>query len=301
MGRMGRYGWVVVRVEVVAWAAPGETFRPYVPCVGPSGQVGYTVERADGSTAVVIGPKRHETAPWIACSHPAMGAQGHWCVYAAGALLIDGEPASFSPATIDIGPLGPTMNARGQIAWRGAVDGVPGVYCDGDVVVTGSETFGLPAIDERGAVVYRDATSIKRWNSGETMTIAEIGDVFMDLGRFPCALPGGQAGFVAQRAAGDWVIVRGSEASPPPGGPWESLRGALFVGDELGVLYATPPGGALGLYAATGDLILAVGERFGGSAVTEFALNPVSIQAQGLVAVRIALDDGREAILRVEL
>ena len=61
--------------------------------------------------------------------------------------------------------------------------------------------------------------------------------------------------------------------------------------------------GGLGIYSGTDpltDKILAVGEAMLGSVVTEFALNPVSINDAGQLAIRIKLANGREMIIRYE-
>jgi len=69
------------------------------------------------------------------------------------------------------------------------------------------------------------------------------------------------------------------------------------------VFIATPRGGTLGLFAGpdpVADRILALGDPLFGSTVTEFASNPVSVNAAGQVAVRVRLTEGRQLILRAD-
>src|SRR5690606_11011916 len=69
------------------------------------------------------------------------------------------------------------------------------------------------------------------------------------------------------------------------------------------IFYATPRGGRLGIYAGpepAADRVLAVGEPLLGSAVTGFALNPVSINGAGQLAVRVQPADGPQAVLRAD-
>jgi hypothetical protein len=44
--------------------------------------------------------------------------------------------------------------------------------------------------------------------------------------------------------------------------------------------------------------VLGVGDRLHGATVVDFALNPVSVNARGQLAIRVALDDGRQFIVR---
>jgi hypothetical protein len=69
------------------------------------------------------------------------------------------------------------------------------------------------------------------------------------------------------------------------------------------VFYATPRGGAHGIFSGpdpTRDRVLAIGDPTLGSTLTDFALNPVSINAHGQLALRVELADGRQAILRAD-
>lgn len=48
------------------------------------------------------------------------------------------------------------------------------------------------------------------------------------------------------------------------------------------------------------DRTLALGDPLLGSTVTEFASNPVSVNAAGHVAIRARLTDGRQLILKAD-
>jgi hypothetical protein len=84
---------------------------------------------------------------------------------------------------------------------------------------------------------------------------------------------------------------------------FEEFRGAIV--DDAGrvVLIATPRGGSLGLFAGPdpeADRILALGDPLHGSTIADLAANPVSVNAAGQLAVRVALADGTQLILRAE-
>ncbi|HJV68969.1 hypothetical protein, partial [Ideonella sp.] len=63
----------------------------------------------------------------------------------------------------------------------------------------------------------------------------------------------------------------------------------------------TPAGGRLGLYTGTDPIrhrLLGLGDTVFGATVVDFALNPVSINGLGQMAIRVALGDRRQFILR---
>jgi hypothetical protein len=62
-------------------------------------------------------------------------------------------------------------------------------------------------------------------------------------------------------------------------------------------------GGQLGVFSGADPAacrIIAVGDPLYGSAVAEFALNPVSANEAAQLAVRVSLVDGRQAVIRVD-
>ena len=84
---------------------------------------------------------------------------------------------------------------------------------------------------------------------------------------------------------------------------FESFRGALLSGTGELVFYATPTAGELGIYTGPDperDCLLAVGGPLLDSSVASFALNPVSINRAGQLAIRVALENGRQLILRAD-
>jgi hypothetical protein len=86
-------------------------------------------------------------------------------------------------------------------------------------------------------------------------------------------------------------------------GVFDSIRGALISGDGEVVICGTPRGGSLGLFSgpdSDAERILALGDALCGSSVEDLAANPVSVNTQGNVAVRAALADGRQLILRAD-
>jgi hypothetical protein len=96
-------------------------------------------------------------------------------------------------------------------------------------------------------------------------------------------------------ASGQVACVVDAEAG------FESFRGVLINNTGPVAFYATPVGGQLGIYTGPDPLrhrVLGLGDTLFGATVADFALNPVSVNEAGQLAIRVALDDGRQFILR---
>jgi hypothetical protein len=108
------------------------------------------------------------------------------------------------------------------------------------------------------------------------------------------------------QAGGSGVFTAASgeiETVVDSSGPFESFRGVLINDAGDLVFCATPSGGALGVFAGpdpVGDRVLSLGPPLFGSPVAGFALNPVSINRAGQIAIRVALEDQRQFIIRAE-
>jgi hypothetical protein len=86
-------------------------------------------------------------------------------------------------------------------------------------------------------------------------------------------------------------------------GTFESFRGVLLSNAGRIVFYATPRGGQLGIFTGPDPAtacLLSLGAPLFGSAIADFALNPVSINNDGQVAVRVVLADQRQLVLRAD-
>lgn len=69
------------------------------------------------------------------------------------------------------------------------------------------------------------------------------------------------------------------------------------------VFYGTPRGGQLGVFTGSDprrDCIVRVGGALLDSTIDEFALNPVSINLSGQVAIRVKLASGRQVVVRAD-
>ncbi|MCC7388265.1 MAG: hypothetical protein IT431_05810 [Phycisphaerales bacterium] len=233
------------------------------------------------------------------------------------------------------GPLGPTMNRAGVCAFRlrtplgeAICRAGPDAAGHEQLAAVGQELDGpdgpvrvrafqgLPVINESGCVsccadLDPAGRAIVLWRPTGPSIVAHTGARFTWLGPFPMLDDAGRVVFAATEQAADgharsgiYLAHRGSIeclVSSPRDGPFESFRGSLIDGHGRVVYFATPRGGTLGIYAGpdpTTDRILGIGDEFLGSTITEFALNPVSINRAGDIAVRLGLEDGRGVIVR---
>jgi hypothetical protein len=328
-----------MHVEWTLIAETGERFTdfwPYVPGVDDAGRVCFQAALRTGGSGVflwdgvelvdVAAPPEIESA----ISHPDLDARGSVTFYGtnangadavfvrrAGVLdVVTSTTAGFST----IGPLGPTMNADGAVAFR--ADPEPdvsavfafdetGLRRVADTTTDWSAFQGLPVIADDGSVVVRgerpDGTeAIVRSTLGGARTIVGTGGRFASLGRFPDVGHDGAIAFAATLAGGgDVVVVARGDALEhvDERGAYESFRGVLLAGEAV-VRIATPVRGGLGLFAGPDpgrDRILEIGRPLFGSTVADLAANPVSVSATGYLAVRASLDDGRQVILRTRL
>src|SRR5438874_10415748 len=202
-------------------------FAPYVASVNDAGLVAFRAALRGGGSAVFAGDggeveelisrSIHEGVT----SHPdlnnardasfygdlARGGQGAF-LYREGRLQILAEAHD---AFASIGPLGPTMNEAGTVAFRGDLDDrVSGIFTsDGTAVTAVADTsgplsrfHGLPVIIDDGTVVFRadrkdGVQGIYAGRGGLIRTVAETGERFESLGLFPSANERGIVAFTA--------------------------------------------------------------------------------------------------------
>lgn len=313
-------------------AVTGSRFRrfdPYVASLNDSGQVAFQATLADGTSAVLVGDGGELWSiptPREVNSHPDIDEAGAVCFYGADrpprtAVYIarSGELTELAVAEAGvIGPLGPTINRGGAVAYRATgEEGRPSIYLVADgapVLVADSADHGgfegLPVVTRDGAVVFR-ATShdetvhtIHRWQQGAARLVCDTRGDLLELGRFPCANSSGEVVFAALlRGGGSGVFAHrdGERATlVDSGAGFESFRGAINndAGDVF--FYATPPGRGMGIFRLDGGEVLSIGDHMLDARVDAFALNPVSINECGQLAIRVVLSDQREAIVRAE-
>ena len=258
-------------------------------------------------------------------SHPDIDGDGTVCFYAdmrsGGRWVVLARDGRASAVGEGAGPLGPTMNHGGTVAFRaGSAPGGSGVFVSSgerattiaDTSGTWSAFHGLPVVDSRGAVVFRadlgaGGQGVYVGHGGTPVPIVESGEAFSDLGLFPAVNAAGDVAFCATRrdgGAGVFVASAGDiETVIDTSGAFESFRGALL--DDAGriVFYATPRGGELGIFCGPdplSDRILGLGGPLLGSTIVDFALNPVSINAVGQVAIRVKLANQLQVVLRAD-
>ena len=308
-------------------------FAPYVASIDDRGVVAFQATLQDGGSGVFTGDGGPITV--IAdsstglfrevSSHPDLDGRGSVCFYAdleaghqAVFLVRNGEIATIADSA---GPLGPTMNEAGAIAFRAPIaGGGSGVFASrGGAVTTIADTTGafsgfqgLPVIDGNGSVTFRadlegGGEGVYVSDGKYVTAVDETGSRFSSLGFFPCANDGGTVAFCADLHAGGSGVFTATEGEittiMDTTGPFESFRGVLLDSEGRLVFYATPRGGELGIFTGhdpVEDCLLAVGLPLFGSTVADFALNPVSINDVGRLAIRVELSDERQFIFRAD-
>ncbi len=304
-------------------AQTGDRFRdfaPYVASINDDGIVAFQATLTSGGSGVFTGDgvattRFAETGDFDIAeviSHPDINLEGSLCFYAqlkAGIqsvlLIRDGMVSSDGTA---VGPLGPTISETGTVAYRATLPtGESAIFAGELEIARTGERFagfqGLPVLNGHGSVTFRadlaqGGEGIFVWNQGKLETIAETGNIYSALGRFPIIDDMARVAFTAELCEGGSAVFISTEGRLVTG-DFESIRGVLINEDCDLVVYATPPEGTLGIYLRE-TRILGIGDDLFGCAVSEFALNPVSINRRGQLAIRIKLIDDRQFILRVD-
>jgi hypothetical protein len=313
-------------------------FSPYVASLNDAGQVAFQAALRGGGTGVLTG--NGEEVVEVARTQPsaAPGIYSHPDINSAGMLtfyrsLGPGlEEVAFgsiakqcalplSESLRRIGPLGPTMNEAGAVAFRGDLaPGNAGIFVGStqrcvEVARTGGRFAafqGLPVINNAGAVVFRaDLTSggqgIYLAKDGTVSTIVETSHGFRALGLFPVLNDSGKVAFVGVAENGESGIFVAAEGKVERlfdrEAPFGAFRGVLLNRKGLVAFYAAPKTAQFGIYTGpdpVADKVVCIGDELLGSTVTEFALNPVSVNEVCQFAIRLRLVNNRQLIVRVD-
>jgi hypothetical protein len=314
-----------------------EGFGPYVAAIDAAGVLWFTARGSSGEGVLCrAGDAGPSVVEWpggvpICLSHPAPDGQGGVAVFARdgggrsrplhGGVGGWRDLSSSCAAIAEAGPLGPTADAGGAVAFRArteaGTEAVVRVEAGGTgriVLEAEAEWIGFEGLP----LCLPDATVVRATRADGSQAIlrqegdrrAEIlvgtGRDFSSLGRFPSMNRDRLGVFAARSAAGDsglWVVEGGGGIRLVAGreGGFSEVRGGLVADDGGVVFFATPTGGRPGVYAgprADRDRIIGIGDVWQGREVAEFAANAVSINRHGQVAVRLAFADGGEALAR---
>ncbi|WP_460531951.1 choice-of-anchor tandem repeat NxxGxxAF-containing protein [Chitinimonas naiadis] len=313
-------------------------FAPYVASISDDGVVAFQATLPDGHSGVFTSDGRAITDVAVTTtancpvlrfsSHPDINRAGTLTIYgvlrndedalllyANGQLSVTGVREQFA----GIGPLGPTMNEQDDVAFRGTLqDGRAGIHLrhgtESITVAAVGESYrgfeGLPVVNNHGQVVFRADMQDGRqgvflYEEGRCTTVVMTGDAFAEIARFPIVNDQGTVAFVATRSSGEPGIFTSTAGSTTclldAAAGFESYRGVLINNAGLVAFYGTPIGGALGIYAGPDPLrhrLIGLGDTLFDGTVVDFALNPVSVNERGQLAIRVALSDGRQYILR---
>lgn len=306
------------RYQLVEVARTGDRladFGPYVASIDGGGAVAFYARTTAGDPGIfrVAPGGATELCASAAESHPAHNRRGDLAYYAGGELVAGGAATGHRA-----GPLGPTINQAGDVAFRGPRGGAETValLSAGERIDVADDRgdlarfWGLACVADSGAVCLR----ADRVDGHQIIAVARDGALeiwastprLAELGRFPAIDDTDLvvfAGIAASGAPGIFASRGGEPVAVIAGGGFESYRGALARGGEIAVFYATPRGQEIGVYSGpdpAADRLIGVGDRFGGERVTDLALNPASINAAGQLAIRLSLDGGAGVIARAD-
>ncbi|MBX7197546.1 MAG: hypothetical protein K1X94_36205, partial [Sandaracinaceae bacterium] len=258
---------------------PLRTFGPYVPSVDADGRVAFQATRGDGTSAVFVGdgsePARalEVAAPYDAydvVSHPAIGPRGTvWFAKRGEHEVLLVHDGTRTEAVIDnrypgldaIGPLGPTTDDGGAIAFRGGLHGRPvvGTVRGGIVELFDDKTltrhWGLPILAEQSLLLRADdvrgRSVLLEVRGHEQRVLLATGRAYASIGAFVSA-DGDRIAAGVRRVDGDEALleVRGSHLTRvllEAGTDFASLRGVLVAGAHT-VFYASPLEDELAVY-----------------------------------------------------
>jgi hypothetical protein len=315
-------------------------FAPYVPSINDEGIVAFQATLRDGRSGVFTSDGASVTDIAVTSSarcpaqrftsHPDINRSGALAVYATlrtgeDALLIrtGGSPAAVGrqEGFTAISPLGPTLNEAGDVAFRAVLADGRACAClrrsTGviDFVDTGQGYRGfegLPVVDAQGRLFFRadlhdGRQGILMHHEGHTRAIATTGEELAEIARFFSVDDHGTVAFAGRRRSGLPGIFAATagrlDGLLDAQAGFESFRGVLLDNAGPVVFYGTPVGGSLGIHTGPDPLrhrLLGLGDTFLGAAVVDFALNPVSVNERGQLAIRVALDDARQFVLRAD-
>lgn len=326
--RPGSYGLALIAETGGSYT----DFAPYVPSINDHGSVAFQAGLEGGGTGIFTSNGGSAVAAFRTdagthrgvCSHPDTDDGGAASCYVEltdrSRVVVIVTNGVATTMALDAGPLGPTMNRDGSLAYRTDGSGKAAIvvirHGELETIAQVGPRFsgfqGLPVLNDRGQVAFRadlrgGGEGIYLNDGASRHAVVETGEAFAELGRFPVLSDAGAVAFCGRLTDGrSGVFVAdqdGIEMAIDSTGPFESFRGVLFAEDERLVFYGTPRGGDLGVYAGPDpgpDRILGVGTALFGSSAQELALNPVSINGLGQLAVRVALRDGRQTIIRAD-
>lgn len=313
-------------------------FGPYVASINDHGQCAFFAEhRAPTGRAhgLFVGDGRSVRRVFTTSasdqynrllSHPDINNAGQLCIYGQTKLghtgliccELDSPTSPRAQSILGIGPLGPTINEFGQVALRAFDTEGRAVVMLGDeesgfttAIAAEAEIIGfqgLPLVLEEGALVVRvdcaeSGQAVLRIEGDERETLVETGSGVDSLNRFPhvvgdqlvfCATQGSQSSLIVSQKGNPRILLSTSSI-------WSSFRGALFGSSGRIIHFSEAAHGCLGAYFGPDPVdhaLLVCGQNFLGDKLVDFALNPVSINANDQIVLRVKWQSGRQAIVR---
>ena len=321
--------------EGVSTGARLATFGPYVPATTTEGEVVFQATATSGESLVVhagkTGVRERVRASVLGLtavvSHPVLSEDGETLAFygesadggvAAYVVSREGTATRLSSPDFrptEVGPLGPTVNVHGDVAFRARLPSGEHavlvarrgrVAC---LVRTGGDLSafrGLPVATDDGAVVVRADDDAGRGlvlvcrDDAPPVRVAREGEHGVrSLGNFPSAR--GERDILVAASFDDGAssgLRLGLGRAPSRAlddQEFSAVRGLLHGGPAGTVVLGARADETLGVYVG-GARLVGLGDTLFGERVTDLAANPVSASGSRL-AVRLAFHTGRESIV----
>lgn len=290
-------------------------FAPYVASINDHGTVAFQATLREGGSGVFAGQGSEvctlmSGADLSVQSHPDLCNDGSFSVYArlpSGLQGVFGRDffsfADTAGPFQQIGPLGPTMNEAGTVAFRATLkSGESAIFAGGQPIAVSGTQFsafhGLPVINRYSEVIFRadrpDGSQVICSRAGVLVT---TGDGLAELGRFPSLNDQGTVAFCARLTAGGEAIFLAQGGRLQNVLDYPFLRSVLINNGNTLVFLGGQP---LGIHTPSRK-VLALGDEMLGSTIADLAANPVSLNHLDQLAIRLSLADGRQIIVRADL
>lgn len=217
-----------------------------------------------------------------------------------------------------IGPLGPTINEKGIVAFRATVDNIASIFIGeknkSELIASTKNIFnnfhGIPVINDFNQVIFRTTLkngldAIYLYQDSKLTCIVDTSNDFISIGYFPSINNLGQIIFSGELKNGEKSIFLYQDKTIKKiisDEIFESFRGGIINNKGDIIFYATIIGKKLGIFVYKNDEVKEIAtfeEKMLDFKVVDLALNAVSLNDKGEVVLRIKDEKGIHRIVVV--